>query len=57
VPEVIERLIECYLEHRDSEAERFIDVVNRIGIEPFKERVYGNADQRPAHRARELAAA
>jgi sulfite reductase (NADPH) hemoprotein beta-component len=50
VPDVVERLIECYLEERDSEVERFVDVVQRIGIQPFKERVYGNADQRPAHR-------
>jgi len=40
IPDVIERLIDTYLEHRDSEAERFVDVVQRIGIEPFKERVY-----------------
>jgi len=57
VPEVIERLIECYLERRESEAERFIDVVQRIGIEPFKERVYVNAHQRPASRGGQLAAA
>jgi sulfite reductase (NADPH) hemoprotein beta-component len=57
VPDVIEKLIECYLEHRDSDAERFIDVVHRVGIEPFKESVYGNADQRAAHRRRQLAAA
>ena len=57
VPDVIERLIECYLESRDSEAERFVDVVHRIGVEPFKERVYGNADQRAARRHRESAVA
>jgi sulfite reductase (NADPH) hemoprotein beta-component len=57
VPDVIENLIECYLEQRDHDAERFIDVVQRIGIEPFKESVYGNADQRTAHRRRRLAAA
>src|SRR5919108_470497 len=57
VPDVIERLIECYLERRDSEAERFIDVVQRIGIEPFKQRVYVNAHQRPASGGRHLAAA
>jgi len=57
VPEVIERLIQCYLVRRDSDAERFIDVVHRIGVEPFKESVYGNADKRPAHRRRQLAAA
>jgi sulfite reductase (NADPH) hemoprotein beta-component len=52
IPDVVERLIETYLEKRDSDAERFVDVVHRIGIEPFKERVYGGAHQRPAaHRA------
>src|SRR6266705_2290647 len=57
MPDVIERLIDCYLERRDSDAERFIDVVHRIGVEPFKEFVYGNADQRPAHRRGQLATA
>ena len=56
VPDVIERLIDCYLDRRDSDAERFVDVVHRIGIEPFKERVYGNTDQRSSHRRRQLAA-
>jgi len=41
VPDVIAKLIACYLEHRDSEAERFVDTVGRIGIEPFKAAVYG----------------
>jgi sulfite reductase (NADPH) hemoprotein beta-component len=57
VPQVIEKLIACYLERRDSEAERFVDVVHRIGIEPFKESVYGNAHQRAADRSRERALA
>src|SRR5438477_78922 len=57
VPDVIERLIECYLNHRDSDAERFIDVVKRIGIAPFKEYVYGSVDQAATRRHRELAAA
>jgi sulfite reductase (NADPH) hemoprotein beta-component len=57
VPEVIERLIETYLELRDSDAERFVDVVQRIGIEPFKTRVYGHPDQRRQDRRRSLAAA
>ena len=57
VPQVIEKLIACYLERRDSEAERFVDVVHRIGIEPFKESVYGNAHQRAAGRSRERALA
>ncbi|HEU0258260.1 MAG TPA: nitrite/sulfite reductase, partial [Burkholderiales bacterium] len=57
VPDVIERLIGCYLQHRDSEAERFVDVVHRIGIEPFKEHVYGHAHQGAARRSREPALA
>jgi sulfite reductase (NADPH) hemoprotein beta-component len=57
VPDVIERLIECYLERRDSDAERFVDVVHRIGVDPFKESVYGSTDQRAARRRGHLAAA
>jgi len=57
VPDVIEKLIECYLERRDSEAERFIDVVQRIGVAPFKEQVYGKADQRPPRSQRDAAVA
>ncbi len=41
VPDVIERLIDTYLVCRESENERFVDVVHRLGIEPFKESVYG----------------
>jgi sulfite reductase (NADPH) hemoprotein beta-component len=57
VPQVIEKLIECYLEQRDSEAERFIDTVQRIGVEPFKEKVYGKADHRSPRRQQEPALA
>jgi len=57
VPDVIEKLIEYYLEHRDSPEERFIDVVQRIGIEPFKKHVYGDPDKKQAHRTRQLATA
>ena len=57
IPDVIERLITCYLAHRDSEAERFVDVVHRIGLEPFKEAVYGYPDQRAPRRQRHPAAA
>ncbi len=56
VPGVIEKLIAVYLERRDSEAERFIDVVRRIGLDPFKENVYG-AHQGSKARARQLATA
>ncbi len=57
VPDVIERLLAVYLERRDSEAERFVDVVQRIGVEPFKERVYGNVADARTRRGRQLAAA
>ncbi len=56
VPDVIERLIETYLELRDSEHERFVDTVHRIGIEPFKTSVYGNPDQKSTDRRAALAA-
>lgn len=42
IPGVIERLLEVYLEAR-HEGEIFIDAVERIGLEPFKARVYGGA--------------
>ncbi len=57
VPDVVEKLIETYLARRDSEEERFIDVVRRIGIEPFKEHVYGKPDQARSNRSRQLATA
>jgi len=57
IPDVIENLIGIYLEKRESDDERFIDVVWRIGIEPFKERVYGTHHQRQERRNRSLATA
>ncbi|GAA4407199.1 nitrite/sulfite reductase [Quisquiliibacterium transsilvanicum] len=44
IPDVVERLIGHYLEVRESDAERFVDTVARIGLEPFKEAVYAHAD-------------
>jgi sulfite reductase (NADPH) hemoprotein beta-component len=55
VPDVVEKLIEHYLQHRDSPEERFIDVVQRLGVEPFKRHVYGDPDKKQAHRPRQLA--
>ena len=57
VPDVIETLIRSYLALRESEEERFIDVVWRTGIEPFKEQVYGSHPQGRERRGRLLAAA
>jgi len=42
MPDVIERLVEVYVEHR-HEDERFVDTVRRLGLEPFKDRVYAEA--------------
>jgi sulfite reductase (NADPH) hemoprotein beta-component len=39
VAETIARLLEIYVERRTPE-ERFIDTVRRLGVKPFKERVY-----------------
>jgi len=44
MPEVIARLISVYIDRR-HEDELFIDTVRRVGIEPFKERVYAEAHQ------------
>jgi len=39
MPDVIEKIINVYVEQR-TEDEQFIDTFRRIGIDPFKERVY-----------------
>jgi sulfite reductase (NADPH) hemoprotein beta-component len=39
VPETIARLLEVYVEERRTD-ERFLDTVRRLGVKPFKERVY-----------------
>lgn len=41
VPDVVETLIDTYLGLREYDEERFIDVVDRVGLEPFKLAVYG----------------
>lgn len=42
VPDVVEKILNCYLGLRE-ESEAFLSVVERTGIEPFKEAVYGRA--------------
>lgn len=42
VVDVVERLVDTYLELRSGPAEPFISVVQRLGIEPFKERAYAS---------------
>jgi len=39
MPDVVEKIIKVYLENR-HEDERFLDTFDRIGIDPFKNRVY-----------------
>lgn len=52
MPDVVEKIIKVYLENRHPD-ERFIDTFDRIGIDPFKNRVYegrahGKAKQKEA---------
>ena len=47
MPEVIAKLIDTYIHHRHDD-ELFVDTVHRIGIAPFKARVYGE-EKEAAH--------
>jgi sulfite reductase (NADPH) hemoprotein beta-component len=52
MPDVVEKIVKVYLENRHPD-ERFIDTFDRIGIDPFKNRVYegrahGKAKQKEA---------
>jgi sulfite reductase (NADPH) hemoprotein beta-component len=46
MPDVVSKVIDTFVENR-IDGERFIDTYNRIGLAPFKERVY--ASRQPAH--------
>jgi len=46
MPDVVSQVIDTFVENR-IEGERFIETYGRIGIAPFKERVY--ASRQPAH--------
>ena len=39
VPDVVDKLVSLYVEQR-QEGEQFVETFNRVGIAPFKERVY-----------------
>jgi sulfite reductase (NADPH) hemoprotein beta-component len=41
IVDAVERVIECYLQVRESGEERFIETIRRTGLEPFKHAVYG----------------
>jgi sulfite reductase (NADPH) hemoprotein beta-component len=42
VPDVIDQILEVYVASRED-GERFLDCYRRIGIDPFKERIYADA--------------
>ena len=44
IPDVIARLLDTYVGLRGDDGERFVDVVHRTGVAPFKEAVYADAD-------------
>ncbi|HZD25156.1 MAG TPA: nitrite/sulfite reductase [Alphaproteobacteria bacterium] len=48
IVDAVERIVEVYLAER-AEGERFIDTYRRIGLTPFKEKLYGAAEARTAH--------
>jgi len=47
MPDVVEKIIQVYVEHRHAD-ERFVDTLDRIGIEPFKTRVYEGRQRKSA---------
>ena len=51
VPDLIERILDVYVERR-ADGETFLDTVRRIGVEPFKQRVYSADDHVPVRAAR-----
>jgi sulfite reductase (NADPH) hemoprotein beta-component len=47
MPDVISQVIDVFVEQREPE-EKFIETVRRLGITPFKERVYQDRPTRKA---------
>jgi len=43
IPDVVEKIVGVYKDNRTKD-EKFIDTYNRIGLDPFKEKVYAKAD-------------
>ncbi len=55
MPDVIDKIIQVYIAHRHAD-ERFLDTLDRIGIDPFKNRVYeGRAHGKAKSAAQETA--
>ena len=47
VPDAIRAIVDTYLDLRE-EGERFLDTYRRVGIEPFKQAVYGSVEEAAA---------
>jgi sulfite reductase (NADPH) hemoprotein beta-component len=47
VPAAIQSIVDTYIELREAD-ERFLDTYRRVGIEPFKDAVYGSDEKRAA---------
>ena len=43
VPDVVERIVDTYLDLRDGPRETFLQTYRRVGMEPFKEVLYATA--------------
>ncbi len=46
ITDAIETVIDTYISLRTDPSERFVDTYRRVGIDPFKEKVYGNLKER-----------
>jgi sulfite reductase (NADPH) hemoprotein beta-component len=44
LPDVIEKIVDTYLDLRDGQRETFLQTYRRVGMEPFKEALYATAD-------------
>jgi sulfite reductase (NADPH) hemoprotein beta-component len=44
VVDAVERVVDTYIDHR-RDGERFLDTYRRIGLTPFKERLYGSRQE------------
>jgi sulfite reductase (NADPH) hemoprotein beta-component len=42
IVDAVETVVKCYLSQRSSEDERFLDCYRRLGMQPFKEALYGS---------------
>ncbi|MBS1129824.1 MAG: sulfite reductase beta subunit [Proteobacteria bacterium] len=55
MPDVVDKIIKVYIENRHAD-ERFLDTLDRIGIDPFKNRVYEGRAHGKAKAAQQEAA-